>query len=242
MLMYGWMKFVEIAPERYDWAVKLMTVGRLDRLKDRIAEMIQRGDRVLDVGCGTGTLAMRCLRRGAYVTGLDISEHMLSVAHKNAEREGLADRLTLIKDSITQLHKHASPMSYDYILCTMVLGEFSTEYLQYVFKECFDLLRPKGRLLIADEVRPENLFARAVYQIMLAIAWIPQFLLLRRVTYPVVNLKQRIEEAGFNITCSESWFLTSFNLIAAEKPERASTVPADTCIAKRCKWHSRRGK
>src|SRR5258706_8007181 len=113
------MKFVEMATKRYDWTVKLMTAGRLDQLKDRIAGMINPGDQVLDIGCGTGTLALRCLRRGAYVRGLDISEQMLAVARKKADQEGLGSHLTLIKDSITQLHKHVAAMSLDHILCTM---------------------------------------------------------------------------------------------------------------------------
>jgi len=131
MLMYGWMKFVELAPERYDWAVRLMTAGRLDRLKDRIAGMVNTNDRVLDIGCGTGTLALRMLRRGATVTGLDMSEHMLGVARKYADGEGLGSRLVLIKDSVTQLSKHAEPGSFDCIVCTMVLGELSSEYVKF---------------------------------------------------------------------------------------------------------------
>lgn len=39
--------------------------------------------RVLDVGCGTGQLAAFFLERGAHVTGLDLSEHMLRYARRN---------------------------------------------------------------------------------------------------------------------------------------------------------------
>ncbi len=222
MLMYGWMKFVEMAPERYDWAVKLMTAGRLDQLKDRISQMIGPGDRVLDVGCGTGTLALRCLKRGAVVTGLDISSYMLEVARKKADSNGLGQNLTLIKDSVTQLRKHVPAESLDSIVCTMVLGEFSAEYLDYIVQECFRLLRPGGRLIIADEVWPENRVARMIYRVVLGVSWIPQFLLLRRVNYPVSNLAQRVTGAGFAVTQSETSFFTSFCLITATKPNRAN--------------------
>jgi demethylmenaquinone methyltransferase/2-methoxy-6-polyprenyl-1,4-benzoquinol methylase len=223
MLMYGWMKFVEMAPERYDWAVKLMTAGRLDKLKDRIASFVNPGDRVLDIGCGTGTLALRLLRRGARVTGLDMSEHMIQVARQYADKEQLGANLELIKDSVTQLRKHAQPGAFDCIVCTMVLGELSSDYVKFVFDECFTLLRPGGKLLIGDEVWPENPLARTAYRAILALSWVPQFLLLRRVNYPVTNMKQLIIESGFKINQIESWLLTSFSLIAATKPASLPT-------------------
>src|SRR5262249_9537073 len=105
MLMYGWMKFVEIAPERYDWAVKFMTAGRLDQIKDRIAAFVHSGDRVLDIGCGTGTLGVRCMKQGASFVGLDSSRYMLEQAQKNADLAGVCDQLTVVHDSVTQLGK-----------------------------------------------------------------------------------------------------------------------------------------
>jgi ubiquinone/menaquinone biosynthesis C-methylase UbiE len=218
MLMYGWMKFVEIAPERYDWAVRLMTVGRLDSIKDRIATLVHSGDRVLDIGCGTGTLALRLLRRGARVTGLDMSDHMLRVARAYAEKQQLGSQLVLVKESVTQLRKRFQPESFDCIVCTLVLGELSAEYVRYIFDECFVLLRPGGRLLIGDEVWPENFIARALYRVLLVIAWVPQFLLLRRVNYPVANLKQLIIDAGFRMDHTSTWLMTSLTLLEATKP------------------------
>lgn len=217
MLMYGWMKFVEIAPERYDWAVRVMTGGRLDRIKDRIAREVQAGDRVLDIGCGTGTLAVRCLQRGALVTGLDSSEFMLEQAGKNARQEGLGDHLTLVRDSVTQLRKHFADESFDVIMSTMALGEFPREYLDYILRDCRRLLRPGGRLLIADEVWPETLWVRIFYQMGMVLLWVPQFLLLRRAFFPIKDLRGVIRAAGFEIDRVESFAASSFQLVYAQQ-------------------------
>jgi ubiquinone/menaquinone biosynthesis C-methylase UbiE len=216
--MYGWMKFVEVAPQRYDWAVRVMTGGRLDRVKDRIAEQVHSGDRILDLGCGTGTLAVRCLKKGAYVTGLDSSEYMLAQAVRNATRAGVAEHLTVVRDSVTQLRKHFPDGSFDIVTSTMALGEFPREFLDHIFNDCKRLLRPNGRLLIADEVWPEKPLARLAYQIGIALLWIPQFLLLRRAFFPIRDLRGAIRASGLDVRQVESWGAGSFQLVSAEMP------------------------
>lgn len=218
MLMYGWMKFVEIAPGRYDWAVRVMTAGRLDQIKDRIAQTIHAGERVLDIGCGTGTLGVRCLRRGAWVTGLDSSEFMLKQAEKNALATGTGDRLTLVRDSVTQLRKHFPDESFDVVTSTMAFGEFPRDYLDYILRDCRQILRPGGRLVVADEVWPTRPLVRMLYRIGLMLWWIPQFLLLRRVPFPIQDLQGTILAAGFDVREVASWAASSFQLVCAEKP------------------------
>src|SRR5688572_23375648 len=169
MLMYGWMKFVEMAPERYDWAVHVMTGGRINEIKNRIAAVLGPGDMVLDIGCGTGTLATKCLQKGACVTGLDSSQFMLEEARKNAQAAGLSENLILVRDSVTQLRKHFADASFDVIVSTMALGEFPREYLSYILNDCLRILKPGGRLLIADEVWPEKWFSRFLYRIGLVL-------------------------------------------------------------------------
>lgn len=215
MLMYGWMKFVELAPNRYDWAVKVMTGGRLDRIKEKIANEIQSGERVLDIGCGTGTLAVYCLKRGAEVTGLDSSKYMLFQSEKHAEEAGFMNRLTLVHDSVTQLRKHFTDENFDVIVSTMALGEFPREYLDFILADCRRLLKPGGRLLIADEVWPEKLWAKILYQIGMVILWVPQFLLLRRAFFPIKDLHGVIQSAGFTVKRVESWAASSFQLVYA---------------------------
>jgi demethylmenaquinone methyltransferase/2-methoxy-6-polyprenyl-1,4-benzoquinol methylase len=233
--MYGWMKFVEVAPGRYDWAVKLMTAGRLDQIKDQIAAAVNAGDKVLDIGCGTGTLAIRCLERGANVTGIDASEQMLDQARKHATAAGVNDRLDLVRDSVTQLRKHFDVGTFDIITSTMALGEFPREYLEFILRDCKAVLKPSGKLIVADEVWPERPLPRFFYRIGLALMWIPQFLILRRAFFPIKDLRAVIEASGFEVVRSRSWFGSSFQLFygvkSASEPVSGQATAARAYLA-----------
>lgn len=50
---------------------------------------LQPGDKLLDVACGTGNLAIPAARAGAIVTGVDIAPNSLAVASERAQQEGL---------------------------------------------------------------------------------------------------------------------------------------------------------
>lgn len=97
------------AGQRAGWAhfapLQVLTTepaGRLVRFAD-----IHPGDRVLDVACGTGVVALTAARRGATVTGLDLTPQLLDVARDNARtarvdidwHEGDAERLPFPADS-----------------------------------------------------------------------------------------------------------------------------------------------
>jgi S-adenosylmethionine-diacylgycerolhomoserine-N-methlytransferase len=78
----------------YDLTRKFYLLGR-DRLIEALAPA--PGDRLLEIGCGTGRNLIRAARRfpGASFYGLDISRQMLEVAAANIARAGLADRIAL---------------------------------------------------------------------------------------------------------------------------------------------------
>jgi ubiquinone/menaquinone biosynthesis C-methylase UbiE len=60
-------------------------------IHDRIVEALEiaSGDRILDVACGTGGVALRAARTGADVVGIDISADQLAKARRAAAAEGL---------------------------------------------------------------------------------------------------------------------------------------------------------
>lgn len=87
-----WTKRVWAAGSYADIAPKYRSMG--GRLVDRTA--VSAGEDVLDVGCGTGSVAITAARRDAHVTGLDITPELLERARVNADRaavEGISWRV-----------------------------------------------------------------------------------------------------------------------------------------------------
>jgi ubiquinone/menaquinone biosynthesis C-methylase UbiE len=76
----------------------LMRVLGFRRFMDALIDQaeLQSGFRVLDVGCGTGTLAIRLLQRfpGIDVTGIDPDPKALALAGRKAARTGMSVRFT----------------------------------------------------------------------------------------------------------------------------------------------------
>src|SRR4051812_38355896 len=78
---YNSRMFGTIAP-RYDLITRLLSFGSDQRWKARLIGLagIRPGQRVLDLACGTGDLAMAAANRGAQVIGLDLTMPMIALA------------------------------------------------------------------------------------------------------------------------------------------------------------------
>src|SRR5713226_3854142 len=111
------MKAFENAPARYDGAMDLLTLGRVSMVKQEIAARVKGGGWVLDVGCGTGSLAIMMARNGARVRGIDTSEPMLEIARQRIASEDLEDRVGLRHLSAMEIDV-LPPHSFDYVVST----------------------------------------------------------------------------------------------------------------------------
>jgi demethylmenaquinone methyltransferase/2-methoxy-6-polyprenyl-1,4-benzoquinol methylase len=215
------MRILESAPSRYDLGIRLLTLGRLDRAYDRLAERIQGGQRVLDVGCGTGALTLRSARRGAVVKGIDVSAQMLEIAEARVREANLGDAVRLAESGVAELDTEQAG-SFDAVTSGLCFSELSDAELVYALKHLARILRPGGLLLVADEVRPPTLLRRLLHTALraplVALTWI----FTQQTTRPVAALPERLLDAGLEIVSLRASPIGSFSEIVARKPRVAA--------------------
>jgi SAM-dependent methyltransferase len=144
---------------RYDlmlWVGNLATRGEWQALRQRTADLaqLQPGEYVLDVGCGTGTLALIVKQRvgaAGRVCGIDPSVQMIARARRKAAHRGLA--IDFQPGVIEQL---AFPDgTFDVVLSTFMMHQVPNEVKRQGLAEIARVLKPGGRLLVVDTRRPE---------------------------------------------------------------------------------------
>ena len=145
----------------YDPVVRLTTRERT--FKRRLLEQasIAPGERVLDLGCGTGTLAVQAKRAqpGAEITGVDADPEMLAPARRKAEEagveialdEGLADALPY------------PDASFDKVLSSLLFHHLPRETKAAAAREVVRVLKPGGEFHVADFGRASDPLARAQF-------------------------------------------------------------------------------
>jgi ubiquinone/menaquinone biosynthesis C-methylase UbiE len=216
-MSYVFMKVLESAPERYDRGMRLLTLGRLERVHRDITARVSAGDRVLDLGCGTGALAVRLARKGADVTGIDIAPQMLEQASCRLCSVGLEGRVRLLDASVVDLDTLFQDGRFDAVASTLVLSELSADEIEYTLAECRRVLRSKGALFVADEILPDSPVGQvATFLFRLPFALLA-YVLTQNTSHRVAGLEKRVFEAGFSISEDRSYLAGTLKLFIAEK-------------------------
>jgi len=132
----------------YGW-VATMPPMRLLRwfVVDRALAMTKCGA-AADLGCGPGQLVIELARRahGLHVTGIDLSDEMITRGQDNARRAGLADRVSFRQGAAQQIP--FPDASLDLVVSTLSLHHWSDPVA--VLNEIARVLRPGGSFLIFD--------------------------------------------------------------------------------------------
>ncbi|MGA5871112.1 class I SAM-dependent methyltransferase [Streptomyces cinereoruber] len=116
--------------------------AKLDLVARKLA--LKEGDRLLDVGCGWGSMALHAAREyGARVVGITLSREQAAHARKRIAEEGLADRIEIR----VQDYRDVTDGPYDAI-SSIGMAEHvgAVKYREYA-DTLYGLLRPGGRLL-----------------------------------------------------------------------------------------------
>lgn len=131
-------------------------------IKGRLVEQlkIEKGDRVLDIGCGTGTLALMIKKRhaDAEIIGLDGDPGVLAIARKKAAKLGVEIGL----DCGMGFALPYPDGFFDRVVSSLMLHHLTRDNKKRALAEARRVLRPGGQLHIADFGRPRNSFLRKV--------------------------------------------------------------------------------
>ncbi|MGC5364564.1 class I SAM-dependent methyltransferase [Streptomyces sp. DT24] len=161
---------------------------KLDLVCRKLA--LKEGDRLLDVGCGWGSMAMHAAREyGAQVTGVTLSTEQAAYARKRIAEEGLTDRIEIR----VQDYRDVRDGPYDAI-SSIGMAEHvgSIRYREYA-DDLYALLKPGGRLLNHQIARrPEK--DESAYEID---EFIDAYVFPDGELAPVGRTLATLEEAGF---------------------------------------------
>lgn len=115
---------------------------KLDLVCRKLA--LKPGDRLLDVGCGWGSMALHAAREyGARVTGITLSGEQAAYARKRVAEEGLADLI----DIRVQDYRDVKDGPYEAISSIGMAEHVGSDRYRAYARTLYGLLRPGGRLL-----------------------------------------------------------------------------------------------
>lgn len=142
----------------YDLAIRLTLPER--RFKSRLIESarLAAGMRVLDIGCGTGTLLVLAAAAApeAVLFGVDIDDRILAFARGKLDAARL--HVELQRASATEL-PHAD-QSFDRVLSTLAFHHLTRDEKARAFAEAYRTLRLGGELHLGDFGAPDTPFLR----------------------------------------------------------------------------------
>jgi ubiquinone/menaquinone biosynthesis C-methylase UbiE len=108
---------------------------------------VRRGDRVLDIGCGTGLLSLKFLKRtGCFVTGVDSSSDMLALFRAKITTLSLGERASCEPGDAARLEFPAE--TFDVAASTVTLHHVSDKLP--MLKGILRVLKPGGRFVMGD--------------------------------------------------------------------------------------------
>ena len=150
--------------DRYDRVIALMTRER--RWRSALVELIdpQPGERVVDIGCGTGTLAIALWQKmpDAMVIGVDPDPAVLAIARAKADAAAAPiDWVHAMGDALDDIPHLAG---CDRIVSSLVLHQCPVAVKSSILRQKWRLLRPGGQMFIADYGEQRSVLMRLLFR------------------------------------------------------------------------------
>lgn len=135
----------------YDLLIALLTLGRERAMRERLLAPVhlQPGESVLDIGCGTGGLAIAASRQvgaSGLVAGIDPSPAMV---HRAAAKAARAGHIVRFEVAYAQAPPFADA-TFDAVLSTLMLHHIPRAAREEALRAAGRVLKPGGRMLLVD--------------------------------------------------------------------------------------------
>jgi SAM-dependent methyltransferase len=159
------MKALEKDPQSYDVEFN-KRFPEAEHIYGLITSNIGHQGRILEIGSGTGRLAISMAKQGLSVTAIDVSEDMIDHAKSAAENENVSIEFIhgnfLTHDIFNQLQ---ASDSFDVIVSTFALSEFSSLQQSLFLKQISLLLKKDGICFLAADTVPTSVISKLRFSI-----------------------------------------------------------------------------
>ena len=202
----------------YDPLVRATT--REGTFKPRLIEAaaIKPGHRVLDLGCGTATLAIEIKRRvpDAQVSGLDGDPEILNIARNKANQASVQIAL----ETGMSFALPYADASFDRVFATLLFHHLTRADKARTLREVYRVLKPGGQLYVADWGKAQNRLMRALFLLVQILDGFEN-------TADNVNglLPQLIREAGLQPVRQIADYPTMFGTLSLHTAPRPAGAP-----------------
>jgi demethylmenaquinone methyltransferase/2-methoxy-6-polyprenyl-1,4-benzoquinol methylase/phosphoethanolamine N-methyltransferase len=152
----------------YDAFVNGLLAGQERQLREATVALaqIQPGEKVLDVGCGTGSLALVARKNsgvGVEISGVDAAVEMIERARQKADRAGLDVKFeTGVVEALD-----FKDDSFDLLFNSLVVHHLPADLKKKAFAEMLRVLKPGGRLVLVEFEPPKSGIRKLFFSFLL---------------------------------------------------------------------------